>query len=239
LRVDTRRALLLIADIGGYTEYMQFHRNMLGHAEAATTRLLEKVVDSAPGFDLIEIEGDAAFLSREADGMNGDGTLAAITEAAVAMHRAFHTERLLVERNLCPCESCTQTSELKLKFVAHVGEAAIQTIKRRRKLVGVDVIFVHRLLKNHVPVAEYVLVSEDLHRGGTRTAPDGQAHEISMDLEGIGTVTTYFVEVSELAGPVAPAPDPSGLQRLGGTLAMVGRGLPYALRLRRPTAVAR
>ena len=65
--MTTRRALLLIADIGGYTEYMQFHRTMLGHAEAATTRLLEKVVDAARGFDLIEIEGDAAFLSREAD----------------------------------------------------------------------------------------------------------------------------------------------------------------------------
>ena len=60
-----------------------------------------------------------------------------------------------------------------------------------------------------------------------------------MDLEGIGTVKTYFVEVSDLGGPAAPAPDPSGLQRLGGTLAMVGRGLPYALRLRRAAPVAR
>jgi hypothetical protein len=55
--METRRALLLIADIGGYTEYMQFHRSFLGHAEAATTRLLGKVVDAARDFDLIEIEG--------------------------------------------------------------------------------------------------------------------------------------------------------------------------------------
>jgi hypothetical protein len=34
----TRRALLLIADIGGSTEYMQAHRSILGHAEAVTTR---------------------------------------------------------------------------------------------------------------------------------------------------------------------------------------------------------
>jgi hypothetical protein len=45
--METRRALLLIADIGGYTEYMQSHRTILGHAEAATRRLLEKVVDAA------------------------------------------------------------------------------------------------------------------------------------------------------------------------------------------------
>ena len=46
--MESKRTLLLIADIGGYTEYMPFHRTLLGHAEAATKRLLEKVVDAAP-----------------------------------------------------------------------------------------------------------------------------------------------------------------------------------------------
>jgi hypothetical protein len=237
-RVEPRRALLLIADIGGYTEYMQFHRTILGHAEAATARLLEKVVDAARGFDLIEIEGDAAFLSREADALDGGATLAAITEAAVAMHRAFHVQRRLVELNMCPCDSCTQTSGLKLKFVAHVGEVAIQTIKRRRKLVGIDVIFVHRLLKNPVQVPEYVLLSEDLYRSGRTSPPDHPMHEISQDLEGIGPVRTYFVEVEDLAGPLAPVPDPSWLWRFGGTVGILGRGLRYTLRPRRPRRTA-
>jgi hypothetical protein len=238
--VETRRALLLIADIGGYTEYMQFHRTMLGHAEAATTRMLERVVDAARDFDLIEIEGDAAFLSRDADALDGGATLAAATEAAVAMHRAFHVERRLVELNLCPCDSCTQTKELKLKFVAHVGEVATQTIKRRRKLIGMDVIFVHRLLKNPVQVPEYVLLSEDLYRSGGTSPPDHPVHEISQDLEGIGPVRTYFVEIEDLAGPLAPVPDPSSLRRVGETVAILGRGLQYKLGLRRtrPTAPA-
>src|SRR5215212_7394670 len=232
--METRRALLLIADIGGYTAYMQSHRSVLGHAEAATTRLLEKVVDAARGFDLIEIEGDAAFLSRQANGLDGGATLSAITEAAVAMHRAFHAERRLVELNLCPCESCTQTSELKLKFVAHVGEVAIQKIKRRRKLVGVDVILVHRLLKNPVQVPEYVLLSEELYRSAGTSPPDLAVREISQDLEGIGPVRTYYAEVDEIAGPLAPVPDPSWLRRFGVTIGMLGRGLRYMLRLRRP-----
>ena len=236
--METQRALLLIADIGGYTEYMQFHRTMLGHAEAATTRLLEKVVDAARDFDLIEIEGDAAFLSREADGLDGGATLAAITEAAVAMHRAFHVERRLVELNLCPCDSCTQTKDLKLKFVAHVGEVATQTIKRRRKLIGMDVIFVHRLLKNPVQVPEYVLLSEDLYRSGGTSPPDDLVHAISQELEGIGPVRTYFVEVEDLAGPVAPMPDPSWLRRFGETGAILGRGLRYKLGLRRTRRTA-
>jgi hypothetical protein len=232
--VETRRALLLIADIGGYTEYMQFHRTILGHAEAATRRLLEKVVDAARDFELIEIEGDAAFLSRRVDALDGGATVAAITKAAVAMHRAFHVERRLVELNMCPCDSCTQTSDLKLKFVAHVGEVATQTIKRRRKLVGMDVIFVHRLLKNPVEVPEYVLLSEDLYRSGGTSPPDHPMHEIAQDLEGIGPVHTYFVEVEDLAGPLAPAPDPPWLRRFGATVGILGQGLRYKLHLRRP-----
>ena len=236
--METKRALLLIADIGGYTEYMQFHRTLLGHAEAATTRLLKKVVDAARDFDLIEIEGDAAFLARDADTVDGGAALAAVIEAAVAMHRAFHAERRLVELNLCPCDSCTQTSSLKLEFVAHIGEVAIQKIKRRRKLVGMDVIFVHRLLKNPVQVPEYVLLSEDLHRSGGMSLRDHPVHEISQDLEGIGPVRAYFVEVEDLAGPLAPVPDPSLLRRVGETVAILGRGLQYNLRPRRPRSTA-
>src|SRR3954468_16952405 len=168
----TRRALLLIADIGGYTEYMQFHRSILGHAEAATSRMLDKVVDAARDFDLIEIEGDAAFLSRDAEGLDGAATLSAVTRAALAMHRAFHEQRRLIELNMCPCGSCTRTSGLKLKFVAHVGDVATQTIKRRKKIVGMDVIYVHRLLKNPVQVPEYVLVSEDIYRNGGTASPE-------------------------------------------------------------------
>jgi hypothetical protein len=235
----TRRALLLIADIGGYTQYMQFHRSILGHAEAATRRMLDKVVKAAQDFDLIEIEGDAAFLSREIDGLDGPATLTTVTQAAVAMHRAFHEQRRLVELNMCPCGSCTQTSALKLKFVAHVGEVATQTIKRRRKLVGIDVIYVHRLLKNPVNVAEYVLVSEELYRKGGTAPSEPAMQEVAQDLEGIGPVRTYFMDVEDIAAPLAPLPDPSWPRRVGGTVGMVGRGLPYILRRRRPTASAR
>jgi hypothetical protein len=234
----TRRALLLIADIGGYTEYMQFHRSILGHAEAATSRMLDKVVDAARDFDLIEIEGDAAFLSREIEGLDGSATFATVTKTAVAMHRAFHEERRLVQLNMCPCGSCTRTSALTLKFVAHVGEVATQTIKRRRKLVGMDVIYVHRLLKNPVQVPEYVLVSEELYRDGGNAPSEPVMQEIAQDLEGIGPVRTWFLDVEDIAAPLPPLSDPSWPRRIGGTFGMVGRGLPYIIRRRRPAASA-
>ncbi|GAB3345304.1 DUF2652 domain-containing protein [Modestobacter lapidis] len=234
----TRRALLLIADIGGYTEYMQFHRSMLGHAEAATRRLLDKIVDAARDFELIEIEGDAAFLSCDTDGLDGAATLSAATRAAVAMHRAFHAQRRLIELNMCPCGSCTQTGALKLKFVAHVGDVATQTIRRRKKLVGMDVIYVHRLLKNPVTVPEYLLVTDDLFRDGGATSAGLTAHEIAQDLEGIGRVQTFYVDVQDITATLAPAPEPSLLLRIGATFDMVGRGLPHILPRRRPRSLA-
>jgi hypothetical protein len=195
------------------------------------------VIDAARDFDLMGVEGDAAFLARQADALDGDETVAATTQAVVSMYRAFHLERQHVATNLCPCDGCAQADNLKLKFVAHIGEVATQTIKQRRTLVGIDVIFVHRLLKNSVPVPEYVLLSEALYRTGGGALPDG-VHEVSQDLEGIGPVRTYFVDVGDLAGPLPPQPDPSWLGRVGQTVDLIGRGLPYMLRLRRPRRTA-
>ena len=70
------------------------------------------------------------------------------------------------------------------------------------------------------------------------TAPEmlrfpGPAHEVSQDLEGIGPVRSYFLDVEDLAGLPPVLPDPSLLERLGRTLAVAGSGMPYMLGLRR------
>jgi hypothetical protein len=230
------RALLLIADIGGYTEFMRAHRMSLAHAEVNTARLLEAVIDAAGDFELVEIEGDAAFLSRRADTLEGDETAAAMNRVVAAMHRAFHREREYVVSNLCPCDACEQANNLKLKFVAHVGEVATQTIRDRRKLVGIDVILIHRLLKNSVPAPEYVLYSEELYRSGGGAF--GPAQQLEQDLEGIGRVCTYFARIADVAGSPPPTPCPTRRTRLARTVDVAGRGIPYMLGLRRRRRVA-
>ncbi|MET4639532.1 DUF2652 domain-containing protein [Mycetocola sp. 2940] len=231
------RAVLLIADIGGYTDYMSSHRMSLAHAEVNTARMLDKMIDAAPGFDLIEVEGDAAFLSREADAGEAETTVRDILRVAVSMHRAFHLERQNVAMNLCPCAGCKEAGNLKLKFVAHIGDVATQTIRQRHKLVGIDVILVHRLLKNPVTIPEYVLLSEELYgiRGTSMTAA---VHEVAPELEGIGTVRAYFVDVGDLDGSLPPLPAPTWRGRLGRTAAAAGLGMPYMLGLRRSRRVA-
>src|SRR5918995_1474289 len=234
--MKSEHALLMIADIGGYTEYMSTHRMSLAHAEVNTARLLEAVIDAAHEFELIEIEGDAAFLSRDADTLDGVSSLATITQTATSMHRAFHGERRNVVSNLCPCDGCSQASNLKLKFVAHIGEVASQRIKDRRKLVGIDVIQVHRMLKNSVDAPEYVLFSEELYRTGEDALPE--AREVSQELEGIGRASAFFVELDDVAGALPPPPEPSWPSRIGRTVDVAGRGLPYMLGLRRRRRLA-
>ena len=219
------RALLLIADIGGYTRYMSLHRVSLAHAQANVARLLDAVIDAAPGLELVEIEGDAVFFSGPAE----DGATRA-TNAALAMHRAFHEEQRHILRNLCPCAGCNRAGELTLKFVAHVGTVAEQTLRDRRTLVGPDVILVHRLLKNSVPVPEYVLYSAELYRGD-------DAVPLVLELEGLGAVEARFVDLAPHAEALPAAPERLP-RRVGETLSVIGRGMPYLLGLKGTPAPA-
>lgn len=56
-----QRAVLLIADIGGYTNYMHWNRKHLAHAQWTVAQLLESVIDAAKGMKLAKLGGDAAF----------------------------------------------------------------------------------------------------------------------------------------------------------------------------------
>jgi hypothetical protein len=229
------RALLLIADIGGYTKYMSLHRLGLAHAQANIERLLESVIDAGAGLELIEIEGDAAFFSTSVTEGDDAEVASAAKDAAVAMHRAFHErQERMVAGNLCSCGGCVQAGELKLKIVAHVGEVAEQRIRGRTSLAGVDVILVHRLLKNSVPVPEYILLSEDLHRSD----PVGAAAAVDQELEGLGVVRAYYIDLGAAADATPNAQTPSIGNRLSETLGVMGRGMPYLLGFRRRHADA-
>jgi hypothetical protein len=147
------------------------------------------------------------------------------------MHRAFHEKQQEIAANtLCPCEACAQVGSLTLKFVAHAGEVAEQRIRNRTSLVGLEVIAVHRMLKNSVPVPEYLLVSEAVYE---RLHPElrERATAITEELEGIGETPLYFVDFDELAELPAP-PDPSVTGRMRETATVLGRGMPYLLGLK-------
>ena len=144
------------------------------------------------------------------------------------MHRAFHVERQYVATQPVPVRGCTQASNLKLKFVAHVGEVATQTIRQRRKLVGIDVILVHRMLKNPVEMPEYVLLSEELYRTGSAGLTPSVGR-VEPAVDGFGTVTAFYVDVRELDPGAGALPAPTWRGRLSRTVYAAGAGLPYML----------
>lgn len=228
------RALLLLADIGGYTEFMRLHRLNLAHSQEITQRLLESMLDAVPALRLVEVEGDALFLSASQDGDSGR-VHADWVPSALAMYRAFHTQQQwMVAHNLCVCDACRQIGRLRVKFIAHLGEVATQRIRDTEKLIGVDVIAVHRMLKNSVPASEYVLMSEPLYRD---LDPDlrSRAIRVEQELEGLGRVPLYFVELDELPIEPTAVAEPMLPARVRATIEFGLRAFPRVIGVRRAT----
>jgi Protein of unknown function (DUF2652) len=220
------RSLLIIADIAGYTKFMRLHRMNLAHSQDITGRLLNAVIESSP-LPLIEIEGDAAFFCAPLGQVDGDATT-----LSLAMHQAFHSQlQRMIALNMCSCDACQQSRNLKVKFVGHVGEAARQTVSGRENVVGVDVIAVHRMLKNAVPVPEYVLMTESLFDQCAHEIRAG-ARRIEEDLEGLGPTSLYFVDIDRYAMDPAPPPKPTAPRRLRETIGVGLRSLPTIVGLR-------
>jgi hypothetical protein len=135
----------------------------------------------------------------------------------------------MVAHNLCVCDACRQIGRLNVKFVAHLGEVMRQRIRETEKLVGVDVIAVHRMLKNDVPAAEYVLMSEPLYES---LEPElrQRAIRVEQELEGLGTMPLYFVELGDLPIELPEAPQPRLPARIRETVGLGLRAFPRVLR---------
>ena len=152
------------------------------------------------------------------------------------MHRAFHAEQQELQAlTVCHCDACAQTGDLSVKIVAHVGEVAEQEVRGRVSLAGVDVILVHRMLKNSVPVPEYVLMTETAYNA---CEPFVREHgtEIEEELEGLGTERLWFVDIGQIAAEPEPVPQATKGQRAAHATSSHSAQPPL---LRRPQALPR
>jgi hypothetical protein len=120
------------------------------------------------------------------------------------------------------------------KFVAHEGEVAEQRVKRHVELAGVDVILVHRMLKNQVPVAEYVLMTDTVAQCLDDTFRQ-LCKPLTHDFEGIGQTSTYYLDLATWeVPPTVPARSTSG--RLGAKLKLELSTLPFVLGIKEACA---
>ena len=222
------RSLLMIADIGGYTRFMKLHRISLAHAEVLTGRLLKTLAEHSP-LPLVELEGDALFFCAPLGQIDAD-----VMTLSLTMHQAFHSQLdEMIALNMCSCDACMQSRNLKVKFVGHVGEVATQTIAGRQNVVGVDVIAVHRMLKNAVPAPEYLLMTESLVEQCGADIRQG-VNSVQQELEGLGSTSLYFVDLAELALPRPPPPKATLTRRLRQQVGVGFRATPAVLGLRSP-----
>jgi Protein of unknown function (DUF2652) len=223
-----RCAVLLIADIGGYTHYMHWNRTHLAHAQQTVAGLLEAVIDAGKGMKLAKLEGDAAFFWAP----DGNAKVV-VSERLSRMRQSFLARRDRFKRDIaCECASCAQLDKLSLKFVVHQGEVAEQRVKRHVELAGVDVILVHRMLKNSVPVVEYVLMTDPV-AACLDESMRGLCKPLVHDFEGIGETSTHYIDLA--TSEVPPAPPARGfLGRLGATTKFELTALPFLLGIKKP-----
>lgn len=113
--------------------------------------------------EVAKIEGDAVFLFALKGKNEEDWEMLRkkIGEKLITFFDIF-AEKVKELRNsiLCQDDVCVAIETLKLKVIVHTGYAELVSINAFKELSGIDVILVHRLLKNSVKEKEYILMTE-------------------------------------------------------------------------------
>jgi len=192
-------AVLVLADISGYTSFITNRETSLLHAEQIITALLEAMIDRTEHpLTLNKLEGDAAFFWAE----SGDDRNAAMRDALMqvqALFAAFDQKLAQVgaERANCTCEACANIAGLRIKAFVHCGEVAVKQVRQFEELAGEDVILVHRLMKNHLAEREYVLLSEVA--AAACALPEGAGRAHAEEFEGLGELRLTVLPRDALA----------------------------------------
>ena len=161
---DKRNVILIIADISGYTRFMITNKDSLVHSQVILTELTKAIIKQVEiPLKISKLEGDAIFCYALKD--DGESpwqeVKKKIGEKLFKFSEVFSEKiKELNESNICDCNACRNVTKLKLKTVVHSGEAVIYQIDKYYELSGLDVIIVHRLLKNSVKSDQYILMTE-------------------------------------------------------------------------------
>ncbi len=142
-----QQGFLLIADITGYTAYL--NQSELEHAHEVLQTLLELLIEhTRPPLVISRLAGDAVISYGLQDGfLSGQTFIEMIEDTYVAFKSMVNR---MVLNNTCQCNACANISSLDLKFFVHYASFTLQKLDAHAELLGQDVIVIHRLLKNTV-----------------------------------------------------------------------------------------
>ena len=181
----------VLADIGGYTKFLTGVG--ITHAKEITEHLLNRLIKSADrNWKVANVMGDCVFFYADRP-EPPDQTYARVC----TLYETFQDAQLdIAAGSTCRCGACDRTEDLSLKFVVHAGEYDVQNIGGRKELIGPDIIVAMRLLKNSVPVREYVIATPSA--AGVALASSVPARPGRDELESIGPMEYTYVDL----GPV-------------------------------------
>jgi len=140
-----------------------------------------------------KLEGDAVFLfvPKDAQEVDGQETRDCVRQLLLDSFDVFSEKLLeLAEGRQCPCGACTNIERLRLKIIVHAGRALLYQIGRFEELSGVDVIVVHRLLKNSVEADQYLLMTEPAFHE-MKLPAELEVHESQEQYKEVGEIRTY------------------------------------------------
>jgi hypothetical protein len=190
--------LFVIPDISGYTNFMLAHQQAPEYAQSVIRQLMEAMLkEKAIPLKISSIEGDALFLyaAKESEEKWADEK-ETIAETIENFFVAFYAEaKRLMDEKQCGCNACADIEALRIKIIVHIGKAIIDQLDRFTTLNGVDVIIVHRLLKNSL-IGEYLLVTRPAFEACRFPRPERFAphQEVYKD---VGTIEAFVYQSSK------------------------------------------
>lgn len=196
---EAERVLICIPDISGFTRFMSETEFEL--SSKVIPSLLNKIVYANEiGLKISEIEGDAVLFYRNMP----LPSLEDLVMQCFRFHSEFYRQLHKLRARYSDNEDAERIPEvLGLKIILHLGDEVGQVpVGKLIKLIGEDVIIAHRLLKNDIPLKEYILISdtvldsyqasiEDLSREGKPLqAERGYIYE-----EHLGKLGYYYINL--------------------------------------------
>jgi hypothetical protein len=184
---------------------MTANARTLAHSQVIITELVKAIVRQIElPLEVAKLEGDAVFLyGRKQNGLQPWPEARRVVGAKLLAFFRLFGEKVaeLSQSTTCSCHACAHIDRLRLKIVVHSGEALLHRVFNFLELAGVDVIIVHRLLKNSVPADQYLLLTEAAGRDLEFAGPI-QLTDSSETYEDIGRVNTlvYLPPGAQMAG---------------------------------------
>lgn len=140
METGQKEAILIIADISGYTRFMLANQTALAHSQAIITELIQAIINEVEiPLQVAKLEGDAVFLYaiKEQEGVTWDFVRKSIGAKLITFFKVFANKLAeLSQVYTCGCGACSNIDRLRLKMVAHSGQAYLHCIGRFEELTG-------------------------------------------------------------------------------------------------------